>query len=301
MTGTLSGVVVVDKPVGPTSFDIVREARRATGVRRIGHGGTLDPLASGVLPICFGEATKLAQFLLDADKEYEATFRFGVETDSHDATGKVTAERPVEHLTAAAVAAALGGFVGPQRQVPPLHAALKHRGRRLYSYARAGETVERAPRPVTVYAFDLLAFERPSAARLRIRCSKGTYVRALARDVGRAVGTGAHVSALRRTRSGPFHLGQAILPEALGDPGLPLISPAEALSDLPAAQATAEVARALAQGKPVPWEAVGGPPPGIGPVRILWPDGALLAVARPAGPDGGRIATIRVFVRDVSD
>ena len=163
-----TGVLVVDKPVGPTSFDIVRQVRRALGTRRAGHGGTLDPMASGVLPICLGEATKLAQFLLDADKEYEATLCFGVETDTFDATGTVTERRDAADLTAAARRAARWTrFAGPIRQVPPRYSALKLNGRPLYAYARAGEEVEPAPRTVVIHELELVSWTDPTAVVLR--------------------------------------------------------------------------------------------------------------------------------------
>jgi tRNA pseudouridine55 synthase len=202
-------VLVVDKPLGMTSFDVVRRVRRAARVKRVGHGGTLDPLASGVLPICLGEATKLAQFLLDADKEYAFTVCFGVETDSEDAAGAVTARADASGVDAAAVDRALAGFRGPNTQVPPMYSALKRAGRPLYDYARAGEAVTVEARAVVIHALELLAFRGPDAVDLNMRCSKGTYVRALARDLGRTLGPGAHVTALRRTRSGPFALADA--------------------------------------------------------------------------------------------
>ena len=251
MIEPINGVVVVDKPLGPTSFAIVRQARQATGARKVGHGGTLDPMATGVLPICFGEATKLAQFLLDADKEYEAVISFGVETDTYDAAGAVTARRPSEHLGLEDVRLALRGFLGAQPQVPPMYSALKKDGRPLYEYARAGESVERVPRVVQLHALELRGFwggmapvggsagadveassalgavslsDGAASARIFIRCSKGTYVRSLAHDLGRVLGTGAHLAALRRTRSGPFTLEGALSPEALGRTPLRVIS-----------------------------------------------------------------------------
>jgi len=237
MTAALDGVVVVDKPVGPSSFDVVRRARSLTGARKVGHGGTLDPAASGVLPICFGEATKIAQFLLDADKEYDATIRFGVVTDTYDAAGTVTGRSSAGHLTRDEVARAATRFLGWIDQHPPAYSALKRGGRPLYELARAGETVEVAARQVRIDAFEILDFVVPEAPHeppgtgagpgadasppahpavtARIACSKGTYIRSLAHDLGAALGTGAHLEALRRTRSGPFRLAQAIPPADL--------------------------------------------------------------------------------------
>ena len=205
-------VLIVDKPVGPTSFAVVRQVRHAAGVRRVGHGGTLDPLASGVLPVCLGEATKLAPFLLGADKEYDVTIRLGVETDTDDAEGAMTATCDAAALaavTAAVVGDALAQFRGPINQTPPAYAAIKRDGRPLYSYARAGESIEVAARAVVIHALEMTHFGGPEDVRLHVHCSKGTYVRALARDLGRVLGVGGHVTALRRTRSGPFSLLQA--------------------------------------------------------------------------------------------
>ena len=206
-----TGVLVIDKPVGPTSFDVVRQVRRALGTRRVGHGGTLDPMASGVLPICLGEATQAsAQFLLDADKEYEATLCFGVETDTFDATGTVTEQRDPADLTEAAVARALDAFRGPIRQVPPRYSALKLNGRPLYDYARAGEEVEPAPRTVVIHELALVSWSEPTAVVLRLRCSKGTLRAIAGVRPGSGASVPAHTSrALRRTRSGPFRIDEA--------------------------------------------------------------------------------------------
>jgi tRNA pseudouridine55 synthase len=311
----LDGVIVVDKPVGPTSFAIVRQARQLTGARKVGHGGTLDPLASGVLPICFGEGTKVAQFLLDADKEYQATIRFGTETETDDAAGAVTSVKDTDHLTEAMVASAMHAFLGARTQIPPMYSALKRDGRPLYAYARAGETVERQPRAIHILAFELLRYQAmpPAAgsvpgagpeAFVRVRCTKGTYIRTLARDLGAALGTVAHLAALRRTRSGPFDLTQAIAPAELGSPGRVVISPADALADLPAIRLDAEAVRGITQGKLLYWENIvppevagGGdaPPSSQGALtRLLTGDGALVAVAR-RGLSSERIRTLRVF------
>ena len=296
----MTGVLVVDKPTGPTSFDVVRRVRRTLGTRRVGHGGTLDPMASGVLPICLGEATKLAQFLLDADKEYETTVCFGVETDTYDATGAVTQRRDTADLTAAAVEGALAAFRGPIRQVPPRYSALKLNGRPLYDYARAGEEIEPAPRTVVIHELELCSWTDPTAVVLRMRCSKGTYVRSLAFDLGRALGTGAHLTALRRTRSGPFRIDEAHPLESVDT--APLIGLSQALAHLPTVRATSDAARSLEQGKRVLWSALepalelaaGAPlPPPQGRFQVLRPDGTLLAVAEVRDDD--TLRTLRVF------
>jgi tRNA pseudouridine55 synthase len=289
---SLDGVIVIDKPPGPTSFDVVRQVRRARGLRRVGHGGTLDPMASGVLPICLGEATKLAQFLLDADKEYEATVCFGIETDSYDATGAVTQRRSAAGVTAALVADALGAFRGAITQVPPRYSALKHQGRPLYDYARAGQEVIPPPRTVTIHALELSDWAGPEAVGLRVRCSKGTYIRSLAFDLGRALGVGAHLIALRRTRSGPFRIEEA---HPLADVATaPLVALAAALAHLPALHAGSEAARDLTHGKKVvrsalePDDTVFG-----GRFLVLRADGTLLAVAEQREDD--TLRTLRIF------
>jgi len=297
---TVDAVLVIDKPVGPTSFDVVRKVRRAAGVRRVGHGGTLDPAASGVLPICLGEATKLAQFLLDADKQYDFAVCLGVETDTDDATGAVTARADAGAVDEAAVRAALPPFRGAISQVPPSYSALKRAGRALYDYARAGEAVEIAARTVVVHELELLSFAAPTAS-LTMRCSKGTYVRALARDLGRALGVGAHVTALRRTRSGPFTLAQARpMDEALDRlatgnlDSLALVEPAEALRHLEQRVVTDDLARDVRLGRRVPLEGVeGADAKGDRPLCLLDGRGKLVAVVRPVA--GAPLEILRVF------
>jgi tRNA pseudouridine55 synthase len=283
-------VLVVDKPVGPTSFAVVRRVRdllrRSHGRKaKIGHGGTLDPLASGVLPVCIGEATKLAPFLLGADKEYEAEVRFGVTTDTLDAAGQVLSEASVAGLDELTLRAALPRFRGAIEQVPPMYSALKRAGRPLYEYAREGVELPRAARSVIVYELELVAWQPPATAHLRVRCSKGTYVRSLAADLGAALGPGAHLAGLRRTVSGPFNLSQSIgLPEAEArvdrGEGLPLISLAEALAHLPAVTPPEPIAWAVGQGQRVPRATFGLPLEASGDARVLRADGSLLAVVR---------------------
>ncbi len=304
-------VLVIDKPSGPTSFDVVRRARQAlarwlpAGAKqpRVGHGGTLDPMASGVLPLCIGEGTKLAPFLLDADKAYEAEVRFGAETDTLDAEGHVVAEYPTTGLTLDRVREALAGFVGEIEQVPPMYSALKRDGRPLYELARAGVEVPRAARPVTIRELVLREWLPPDRVRFFVRCSKGTYVRVLAADLGRVLGGGAHLSALRRTVSGPFAIEHALTPaqfDMLCDAGgaLPLVSLADALAHLPVSSASPEVTLAFEQGRRVSLADLGIAPAAgaivpTGPLRVLRPDGSLCAVASPR-PDG-TLATLRVF------
>lgn len=205
----LHGILIIDKERGLTSHDVVARVRRITGERKVGHTGTLDPAATGVLPVCLGAATKVIEYLQDTTKTYAAEVVLGVETDTDDLEGRIVAERPVPALTAEEVDEALAPFRGAISQVPPMYAAIKIGGRKLYDLARAGETVERAPRAVTISKLALLDWE-PPVARLLVDCSKGTYIRALARDLGRALGCGAYLHRLVRLRTGPFLLDQAL-------------------------------------------------------------------------------------------
>ena len=209
MKSSRSGILSVDKGPGVTSFQVVARLRRALGVAKAGHGGTLDPEATGVLPILVGEATKLMPYLADLDKEYRAVVRLGVVTDTQDVSGTVLATREVPALRASAIVAVLDRFVGDVEQVPPMYSALHHEGKRLYEIARAGGTVERPPRRVRIHAIALEA-QAGSEITIRVHCGKGTYVRTLAADVGEALGCGAALSRLVRTRVGPFGLDEAV-------------------------------------------------------------------------------------------
>lgn len=204
-----SGVLPVAKAAGMTSFDVVALVRRRLRVRRVGHAGTLDPGGTGVLPILIGEATKLMPYLLDYDKEYVATLRFGVRTDTHDATGRVLGTAPVPPLTVESLTEASRRFVGRIKQVPPMYSAIHHGGRRLYELARQGVEVPRQPRDVVVHAITVEAVD-PPLATLRIICGRGAYVRVLAADLGEALGCGAIVDRLARQRVGPFELAAAL-------------------------------------------------------------------------------------------
>jgi tRNA pseudouridine55 synthase len=203
----VDGVLLLDKPSGITSNDALQKARRLFSAEKAGHTGTLDPMATGLLPVCFGEATKFSADLLDADKTYEATLRLGVTTTTADAEGEVLETRPVM-VDEAALRALLPRFTGAIEQVPPMYSALKRDGRPLYELARQGIEVERAARAVTIHELTLLALAGTDVS-LRVQCSKGTYIRTLAEDIGRALGCGAHLTALRRTRVGPLDLSGA--------------------------------------------------------------------------------------------
>lgn len=205
----MNGVLVVDKPKGVTSFDVVREVRRALKAKKVGHTGTLDPMATGVLPICIEEGTKIAQFITEATKSYDATVKLGSTTDTLDADGTVLETRPVPPVTREMLEAAFSSFRGTFAQVPPMYSAIKVGGKRLYELARAGEEIERAPRQVTVFDLTLRDFGADEI-QLSVTCSKGFFVRTLAAELGQALGCGAHLCALRRTHSGPFSLAQAL-------------------------------------------------------------------------------------------
>jgi tRNA pseudouridine55 synthase len=205
----VDGVLVVDKPAGPTSHDIVDRVRRIFHIRKVGHGGTLDPMATGVLILLIGRATKLSNLFLGSDKTYEGTMRLGIATDSHDAAGNVTAERDCSGVSREALEGVMARFRGDQMQTPPMVSAIKVDGIPLYKRARRGQTVEREPRLIHVYEFSLGRFALPEAD-FQLRCTKGTYVRTICADVGDALGCGAHLSRLRRTRAGELTVAEAV-------------------------------------------------------------------------------------------
>jgi len=203
------GILILDKPSGPTSHDVVDRVRRKFRMKRVGHAGTLDPMATGVLLMLVGRATKVSQYLMGLDKEYEGVARLGETTDSHDAEGEMVTQRPVPELTEAEVRAVMDGFLGDQYQVPPMFSAKKIGGVPLYKLARKGKVVEREPRFIRVSRFDLLSWESPDLG-FRLACSKGTYVRTIAHDLGEKIGCGAHLTALRRTAVERFKIADAL-------------------------------------------------------------------------------------------
>jgi tRNA pseudouridine55 synthase len=273
----VDGVLVCDKPAGMTSHDVVARVRRLAGQRRVGHGGTLDPPATGVLVLALGRATRLLPFLPTEPKRYLAEVVFGAETDTLDAAGTVTATAEAAGIDEAGLRAALAGFVGPQEQVPPMVSAIKVGGERLYAKARRGEQVERASRPIVIHDLELLDFaggERPRAT-LAVVCSGGTYVRSLAADLGRALGTLAHLAGLRRTAVGRFTEAEAHTLEELAEEGrlgAVVLDPAAAMASTPARALAAAEAAALANGRTL--DPTGQP----GPVAAVGPDGHLVAV-----------------------
>jgi tRNA pseudouridine55 synthase len=230
----VTGILLVDKPEGISSAGVIRSLKHRLGKTKAGHLGTLDPFASGLLPLCLGEATKVARYLLLEEKAYEGRIRLGRETDTLDRTGATTATAPVPPVTEADLARVRAEFSGALRQTPPMYSALKRDGVPLYALARKGVEVERVPRDVTIHALDLRLVE-PDAIDFVVRCSKGTYVRVLAADIGRSLGTVAHLERLRRSLVGPFRVEDARTPDALQaaeTPAWPLVPIGRALAGL---------------------------------------------------------------------
>lgn len=218
--GPHDGLLLVDKPSGPTSHDVVAKIRRQFRIPKVGHGGTLDPLATGLLVILLGKGTKISERVMGHDKTYEGTLRLGIETDSQDADGQIVAEHSAAAITADQVAAQMKARLGDQMQMPPMVSAIKIKGVPLYKLARKGETVERPPKFIHVYRFALLDFTPPDV-RFVVECTKGTYVRTLAHDIGQALGVGAHLVQLRRTRIGRLDVAHAAtLDDLLARPSL---------------------------------------------------------------------------------
>ncbi|MBM4465977.1 MAG: tRNA pseudouridine(55) synthase TruB [Chloroflexi bacterium] len=211
----MNGILNIAKPAGMTSHDVVDRVRQMSGQRRVGHAGTLDPSATGVLVVCLGQASRVAEYLVASDKVYRAQIRLGVSTDTHDAAGEVTATAEV-NVREEEVREALAAFVGSIQQIPPMHSALKRKGTPLYKLARQGITVERESRSVEIHSIELLAWTRP-VLTIRVKCSPGTYIRALARDLGQELGCGAHLQSLTRLASGHFTLEQAVSLDELAE------------------------------------------------------------------------------------
>jgi tRNA pseudouridine55 synthase len=301
---SVSGVLLIDKPVGPTSFDVVRVVKRALRVKSAGHTGTLDPNASGLLPICIGDATRIAAFLTEESKEYEGIVRFGVETDTLDSAGTVTATRDAGGLSRAGVEAEVTRLVGPQKQIVPMYSAHKVGGKRLYEIARSGEEVDRPEQDIVVEAAVLAGWASPDAT-VRVRCSKGTYIRSLAALLGTRLGSGAHLFALRRLSTGPFRIDSAMpldsfvaLMEKEPESGRARILSAErALDFLPALALDARRAISVAFGNAVTAadaRALGLP--SLRPasrVRLIDPEGFIVAVGELT--DSGDIRLARVL------
>jgi tRNA pseudouridine55 synthase len=253
------GILILDKPPGFTSNDALQKVKHLFKAAKAGHTGSLDRLATGLLPICLGEATKISAYLLEADKKYEAVCTLGMTTTTADAEGEVLQTRPTDGINQACIEALLPRFTGAQMQVPPMHSALKRQGQPLYKLARQGITVEREARPITVFSIDLLKFEE-NRLHLRIHCSKGTYIRTLAEDIGEALGCGAYLSHLRRTGVGPYQeedmwtlesLQEKAEGGELGELDKLLLPVDSAVSHWPLIEVSETLAHYMTQGQPV--------------------------------------------------
>ncbi len=253
----MNGILNIDKPAGWTSHDVVAWVRRVLKVRRVGHAGTLDPLATGVLLVCVGQATRVAEYLMASSKTYRAAARLGITTDTYDTDGELTAQRPVPELAADDLRAALARFTGDILQTPPAYSAIKQDGVPLHRRARRGEAVQPVPRPVRIQSIALLAWQPPDLA-LEVVCDPGTYIRSLVHDLGQALGCGATMTALQRTRSGRFHVADALDLDTLaqaaarGEMKRHLHPLSAALDNLTPVEVTADAERQLRFGQPIP-------------------------------------------------
>jgi tRNA pseudouridine55 synthase len=290
-----SGVLIVDKGAGVTSFQVVARVKRLLRVGKIGHGGTLDPGATGVLPILIGEATKLAPYLMDEDKEYRAAIRLGITTDTLDLTGDVLTTSTVPPLTRQRIEEAARALVGTIRQVPPMYSALHHQGRRLYELARAGLEVERPEREVIVHEIAIEEVVLPTIV-VRVRCGKGTYIRSLAADLGARLGVGGAVAELARLRIGPFTQAASVPWTALAEAAPPslwprVLPPDAAMPAYPAVALDAGATRAVLHGQTVQAEV-----PGAGVVRLYGDGETFIGVGRLLGD--GRVKPERILHAD---
>lgn len=290
----ISGVLLLDKPLGWSSNQALQKIKWLYQAAKAGHTGTLDPLATGLLPICLGEATKFAQVLTDADKTYLATIKLGVTTTTADAEGEVLATKQVQ-VTPAQFDTACQQFLGEISQIPPMHSALKVNGKPMYEYARAGQEIERQPRQVTIHAINRLAIDG-DVAQIEVTCSKGTYIRTLAEDIGNILGCGAHLVGLRRTATAGYTLERAYTIEALEAMDLAardacLLPVDSAIADLPSVELDADAAHFLLQGQAV-W--VSGKIP-QGEMRLYDEANCFLGLGYRL--DNGRIAPKRLLVR----
>jgi len=275
-----SGILNIDKPQGLTSHDVVARVRSLTGVRRVGHAGTLDPLATGVLLVCVGRATRVVEYLQRGQKVYETTVRLGQERNTYDADGEIVAEKPVPDFSLAEIEQALAAFRGEITQTPPIYSAIKQGGKPLYKLARAGKQVSAPQRQVTIYDIEVLAWRKPELD-LRITCSPGTYIRSIAHDLGQALGVGGYVAALRRVASGPWRAADAVSLAELEAAGQDwpryLHGIDTALAELELVRLPADLAYRFALGQRI---ALPAPLVAEGDLRVLGPDDVVLGVGR---------------------
>jgi len=285
MTTPASGLVVVDKPGGITSHDVVSRVRRLAGTRKVGHAGTLDPMATGILVLGVNRATRLLGHLMLTEKAYDATIRLGVATTTDDAEGEVVSTSSTEGLTEDAIRSALAGFLGEIEQVPTTVSAIKVDGKRAYERVRDGEDVELKARPVTIHSLDVTRIEGPEVD-ISVRCSSGTYIRAIARDLGRALGVGGHLTALRRTAVGAFDLATASTLDELADQFVLVPIGVAARATFPSYDLDAEQAADVRVGRRLAIELTEQ-------TAVFAPDGEFLALYEPAGD---RARAVAVFV-----
>ncbi len=285
----VSGFLNINKALGMTSHDVVAKIRRTLKIKKVGHAGTLDPLATGVLIICVGNATRLSDYVMHATKRYRAQIHLGVTTDTYDAEGAVLQQRDASHIQRADVEAKLAPFTGDIEQMPPMYSAIKQGGRKLYDLARAGQTVERELRPVRIDSLDIVDWSSPEFT-LDVVCSAGTYIRSLAFDLGEALGVGAHLSGLSRVASGTFHLENALSLDSLfvtEDWQKFLIAPQAALAEWPTIQLSADEADHILHGRPIQAASTSNDL-----AFAYTPQGDLLAILR---PDAGLWRPHKVF------
>ena len=283
-----NGILIIDKPAGWTSMDVCAKLRGILGERRIGHGGTLDPMATGVLPVFVGQATRAVEFAENGEKEYVAGLRLGQVTDTQDTTGRVLEEHPVT-VSRGSLEALLPRFTGPLEQIPPMYSAIKIQGQKLYELARKGREVERRPRPVTIHALELLEQVSETDFLLRCRCSKGTYIRTLCHDIGQALGCGGAMYSLRRTMAAGFSESQAVTLEEVQSRGAELLLPTDSLfADAPILLLKSDKAEKRVRcGNPVTMPEI---PDGV--YRIYSQDRTFLCLSRAAG---GTLTSIKNF------
>ena len=296
----MDGILLIDKSSGPTSFDIVRTVRKRAGTRRVGHAGTLDPLASGLLAVCLGQGTKLVPYLMDGDKRYTVTVALGQETDTLDSEGEVVREAPVPIFDRADIRRAAASFVGMIPQVPPAYSAIKRDGEALYKKARRGEAVAIEPRTVRIDAIDVIAISRERIS-LDVTCGKGTYIRSLARDIAVSLGTVGHVTALRRTASSGFAVGDAHPDAVLDTPDWEvashLVSMADALPTMPRCVLSEAEVRAVGFGQSLPSETASFSLADDGDDHVALVDGAGCLVAISRRSENGVLKIVRGFPR----
>lgn len=288
----VSGFLNIHKPIGLTSHDVVARVRRALNIKKIGHAGTLDPLADGVLILCLSSATRLSEYVMQSTKRYRARVRLGIVTNTYDAEGQILRQQDAAFITRADVERALTDFLGDIQQIPPMYSAIKQGGRKLYELARAGEEVERQARPVTITALTISGWQPPEFT-LDVTCSAGTYIRSLAFDLGESLGVGAHLSGLTRTASGAFTLDQAVPLDMLlssDDWTQSIMTPRAALADWPSVTLDAAALEHLRHGRAVPAATAAD-----GLAFVYGSDGALLAVVR---GEAGLWRPHKVFLND---